>query len=78
MTPLEEGQGCIAEPKYIWVGIYWLSATLLYTVSVSSAIVFNGETSKLMILSRPACFGRREVNPFLQGEAQQHLEAHAS
>lgn len=34
VTPLEEGQGCIAEPKANWVGIYWISATLLYTASV--------------------------------------------
>ncbi|KAI0732003.1 hypothetical protein C8Q72DRAFT_874513 [Fomitopsis betulina] len=40
VTPLEEGQGCIAEPKYIWVGIYWLSATLLYTVSLVLAAVW--------------------------------------
>jgi hypothetical protein len=33
-VPLEEGQGCIAGPKANWVGIYWLSATLLYATSV--------------------------------------------
>lgn len=33
-VPLEEGQGCIAGPKANWVGIYWLSITLLYTASV--------------------------------------------
>ncbi|KAI0034656.1 hypothetical protein K488DRAFT_22000, partial [Vararia minispora EC-137] len=32
-VPLKEGQGCIAGPKANWVGAYWLSATLLYTVS---------------------------------------------
>ncbi|KZT73821.1 hypothetical protein DAEQUDRAFT_683357 [Daedalea quercina L-15889] len=38
VTPLLEGQGCIAEPKHIWVGIYWLSATLLYTASLVLAV----------------------------------------
>ncbi len=38
VTPLEEGQGCIAEPKANWVGIYWISATLLYTASVRHQI----------------------------------------
>jgi len=37
-TPLKEGQGCIASPKHNWVGIYWLSATLLYTASLTLAI----------------------------------------
>ncbi|PIL22575.1 hypothetical protein GSI_15264 [Ganoderma sinense ZZ0214-1] len=37
-TPLEEGQGCIAEPKANWVGIYWLSATLTYTASFALAV----------------------------------------
>ncbi|KAF9816917.1 hypothetical protein IEO21_03791 [Rhodonia placenta] len=37
-TPLEPGQGCIAEPKHSWVGIYWLSATILYTVSFVLAV----------------------------------------
>ncbi|KAH9950543.1 hypothetical protein B0H21DRAFT_686444 [Amylocystis lapponica] len=38
VTPLEEGQGCIAEPKHNWVGIYWLSATLVYTASFALAL----------------------------------------
>ena len=38
VTPLEEGQGCIASPKHNWVGIYWLSATLLYTASLVLAV----------------------------------------
>ena len=38
MTPLLEGQGCIASPKHNWVGIYWLSATLLYTASLVLAL----------------------------------------
>ncbi|KAH9933115.1 uncharacterized protein BXZ73DRAFT_101085 [Epithele typhae] len=37
-TPLLEGQGCIAEPKEGWVGIYWVSATLLYTASLALAL----------------------------------------
>ncbi|EIW59210.1 uncharacterized protein TRAVEDRAFT_147114 [Trametes versicolor FP-101664 SS1] len=37
-TPLLEGQGCIAEPKSNWVGIYWLSATLTYTASFALAV----------------------------------------
>ncbi|TCD65097.1 hypothetical protein EIP91_003071 [Steccherinum ochraceum] len=37
-TPLKEGQGCIASPKHNWVGIYWLSATLLYTASLVLAV----------------------------------------
>ncbi|OCH91852.1 hypothetical protein OBBRIDRAFT_701408, partial [Obba rivulosa] len=38
VTPLQEGQGCIAEPKAAWVGIYWLSATILYTVTLVMAV----------------------------------------
>jgi hypothetical protein len=38
VTPLEEGQGCIAEPKHNWVGLYWLSTTLLYTASFVLAL----------------------------------------
>lgn len=38
VTPLLEGQGCIAEPKHNWVGLYWLSATLLYTASLVLAL----------------------------------------
>ncbi|TFY69547.1 hypothetical protein EVJ58_g345 [Rhodofomes roseus] len=38
VTPLREGQGCIAEPKHSWVGIYWLSTTLLYTASLVLAV----------------------------------------
>ncbi|KAI0345737.1 hypothetical protein BDW22DRAFT_1369962 [Trametopsis cervina] len=37
-TPVEEGQGCIASPKHNWVGIYWVSATLLYTASFLLAL----------------------------------------
>ncbi|PCH40150.1 hypothetical protein WOLCODRAFT_136688 [Wolfiporia cocos MD-104 SS10] len=37
-TPLLEGQGCIAEPKARWVGIYWLSATMLYSASLFMAV----------------------------------------
>ena len=38
VTPLLEGQGCIAEPKHAWVGIYWVSATVLYTASFALAL----------------------------------------
>ena len=37
-TPLLEGQGCIASPKHSWVGAYWVSITLLYTVSFALAL----------------------------------------
>ncbi|THG98502.1 hypothetical protein EW026_g3689 [Hermanssonia centrifuga] len=37
-TPLLIGQGCIAEPKHSWVGIYWISATMLYTASFGLAL----------------------------------------
>jgi hypothetical protein len=37
-TPVLEGQGCIASPKHNWVGIYWVSATLLYTASFALAL----------------------------------------
>ncbi|CCM01885.1 uncharacterized protein FIBRA_03956 [Fibroporia radiculosa] len=37
-TPLLPGQGCIAEPKQNWVGIYWLSVSLLYSASLFLAI----------------------------------------
>ena len=37
-VPLLDGQGCIAGPKANWVGIYWLSATLLYTASFALAV----------------------------------------
>jgi len=36
-VPLEENQGCIAGPKQSWVGIYWISATLLYAASFALA-----------------------------------------
>jgi len=34
-VPLLDGQGCIAGPRFNWVGVYWIAPTLLYTVSVS-------------------------------------------
>ncbi|KIY46520.1 hypothetical protein FISHEDRAFT_47191 [Fistulina hepatica ATCC 64428] len=37
-VPLEDGQGCIAGPKHNWVGVYWLSATLVYTCSFALAL----------------------------------------
>jgi hypothetical protein len=45
-VPLLEGQGCIAGPKHSWVGVYWVSATLLYTASVRSvvSVTFSSST----------------------------------
>ncbi|KAI0712219.1 hypothetical protein C8Q76DRAFT_733847 [Earliella scabrosa] len=50
-TPLLEGQGCIAEPKANWVGIYWLSATLLYTASFALAVNRSVRSLKIKQLS---------------------------
>ncbi|KIL67811.1 hypothetical protein M378DRAFT_159004 [Amanita muscaria Koide BX008] len=38
-VPLREGQGCIAGPRYNWVGIYWIAPTLLYTASFGLALM---------------------------------------
>lgn len=38
VTPLDVGQGCIASPKHNWVGLYWLSATTLFTASFGLAL----------------------------------------
>lgn len=38
VAPLDVGQGCIAEPKHKWVGVYWLAATLTYTASFALAL----------------------------------------
>ncbi|KAI0075051.1 hypothetical protein K474DRAFT_1685471 [Panus rudis PR-1116 ss-1] len=46
-TPLLEGQGCIASPKHNWVGIYWLSATLLYTASFALALIRSFKSLEL-------------------------------
>lgn len=51
LTPLEEGQGCIAEPKANWVGIYWISATLLYTASFYLAVQRSLRSLKVKQLS---------------------------
>lgn len=37
-VPLLDSQGCIAGPKHSWVGVYWISATLLYTASFALAV----------------------------------------
>ncbi|TFK52525.1 hypothetical protein OE88DRAFT_1657836 [Heliocybe sulcata] len=50
-VPLEEGQGCIAGPKHNWVGIYWLSATVLYTASFALAVSRSLNSLKLKPLS---------------------------
>lgn len=46
-----EGQGCIAEPKHTWVGIYWLSATLLYTASFALALARSFRSLKVKQIS---------------------------
>lgn len=51
MTPVEEGQGCIASPKHNWVGIYWLSATLLYTASLVLALQRSFRSLKVKKIS---------------------------
>lgn len=51
VTPLEEGQGCIASPKHNWVGIYWLSATLLYTASLILAVQRSLQSLKIKQIS---------------------------
>ncbi|CDO75327.1 hypothetical protein BN946_scf184848.g4 [Trametes cinnabarina] len=50
-TPLLDGQGCIAEPKANWVGIYWLSATLTYTASFVLAVRRSLRSLKVKQLS---------------------------
>ncbi|KAI0822333.1 hypothetical protein BC628DRAFT_1340914 [Trametes gibbosa] len=50
-TPLKIGQGCIAEPKANWVGIYWLSATLTYTASFALALRRSLRSLKVKQLS---------------------------
>jgi len=37
-VPLDVGQGCIAGPKYTWVGMYWVAPTLLYGVTFMLAL----------------------------------------
>ncbi|ETW81758.1 hypothetical protein HETIRDRAFT_440061 [Heterobasidion irregulare TC 32-1] len=50
-VPLEDGQGCIAGPKHNWVGIYWVSATLLYTTSFALAISRSMQSLQVKPLS---------------------------
>jgi len=38
-VPLKTGQGCIAGPRYAWVGIYWVTPTLLYSASFGLALL---------------------------------------
>ncbi|TFY81951.1 hypothetical protein EWM64_g2071, partial [Hericium alpestre] len=38
-VPLLSEQGCISGPKHTWVGVYWLSATLVYTASLGFALL---------------------------------------
>jgi hypothetical protein len=37
-VPLLDSQGCIAGPKHSWVGVYWISTTLLFTASFALAV----------------------------------------
>jgi hypothetical protein len=50
-VPLLQGQGCIAGPKYNWVGIYWVAPTLLYTVSFVLAVVRSVQSLQAKQLS---------------------------
>ncbi|KAI0031762.1 hypothetical protein K488DRAFT_15864, partial [Vararia minispora EC-137] len=36
--PVLDGQGCIAGPKALWVGVYWISTTLFYLTSMAFAL----------------------------------------
>jgi hypothetical protein len=38
-VPLLDGQGCIAGPKGNWVVVYWVAPTLLYTATLSLALI---------------------------------------
>ena len=46
-TQLQDGQGCIASPKHNWVGVYWLSVTLLYTASFALALKRSFQSLKI-------------------------------
>ncbi|KAA1469803.1 hypothetical protein DENSPDRAFT_644457 [Dentipellis sp. KUC8613] len=50
-VPLLSGQGCIAGPKHLWVGIYWLSATIVYTASFAFALIRSIQSLELKRLS---------------------------
>lgn len=38
-VPLLEGQGCIAGPKHIWVGMYWVATTAMYSATFGLAVI---------------------------------------
>ncbi|TFK28081.1 hypothetical protein FA15DRAFT_665869 [Coprinopsis marcescibilis] len=48
---LREGQGCISGPKDVWVGIYWVAPTLLYSVSFGLALLRSLDSLKTRPLS---------------------------
>ncbi|KAI0051095.1 hypothetical protein FA95DRAFT_1486048 [Auriscalpium vulgare] len=50
-VPLLDGQGCIAGPKHSWVGIYWASATLLYTTTFVLALMRSVQSLQVKSLS---------------------------
>ncbi|TFK40563.1 hypothetical protein BDQ12DRAFT_679674 [Crucibulum laeve] len=50
-VPLDVGQGCIAGPKHNWVGIYWVTPTLLYTVSFGLALMRSIESRNAKAMS---------------------------
>ncbi|KAH9986698.1 hypothetical protein BJV77DRAFT_1028094 [Russula vinacea] len=50
-VPLLEGQGCIAGPKHGWVGVYWISATLLYSASFALAVNRSSKSLSVKVLS---------------------------
>jgi len=50
-VPLLEGQGCIAGPKHNWVGVYWLSSTVLYTASFALAVNRSLQSLSIKTLS---------------------------
>jgi hypothetical protein len=50
-VPLDVGQGCIAGPKYTWVGLYWAAPTLLYTVSLALALARSVKSLEIKPLS---------------------------
>ncbi|KAI0061662.1 hypothetical protein BV25DRAFT_730546 [Artomyces pyxidatus] len=50
-VPLLEGQGCIAGPKHSWVGLYWVSTTLLYTATFALALYRSLRSLKVKSIS---------------------------
>jgi len=50
-VPLLEGQGCIAGPKHIWVGMYWVATTVLYSATFILALIRSIDSLKLKPLT---------------------------